>query len=76
VIDILKSRDSADVEAWLKEHPGIEVITRDRASAYANAASGGAPQAKQVADRWHLLKNLREPPNACSIGDVRPFRST
>ena len=60
VIDILKSRDCADVEAWLKAHPGIEVITRDRASAYANAASGGAPQAKQVADRWHLLKNLRE----------------
>ena len=60
VIDILKSRDCADVEAWLKAHPGIEVITRDRASAYANAASGGAPQAKQVADRWHLLKNVRE----------------
>ncbi len=60
VIDILKSRDCADVEAWLKAHPGIEVITRDRASAYANAASGGAPQAMQVADRWHLLKNVRE----------------
>ena len=60
VIDILKSRNCADVEAWLKAHPGIEVITRDRATAYANAASGGAPQAKQVADRWHLLKNVRE----------------
>lgn len=60
VIDILKSRDSADVEVWLKAHPGIEVITRDRASAYAKAASGGAPQAKQVVDHWHLLKNLRE----------------
>ena len=60
VIDILKSRESADVEAWLKAHPGIEVITRDRSSAYANAASSGAPQAKQVADRWHLLKNFRE----------------
>jgi transposase len=60
VIDILKTRESSDIEVWLKAHPGIEVITRDRASAYANAASDGAPQAKQVADRWHLLKNLRE----------------
>lgn len=60
VIDLLKSREPADVEAWLKAHPGLEVITRDRASAYANAASSGAPDAKQVADRWHLLKNVRE----------------
>jgi len=60
VLDILKSRDSSDIEAWLKAHPSVEVITRDRASAYANAASAGAPEAKQVADRWHLLKNLRE----------------
>lgn len=60
VIDILRSRDSADVEAWLKAHPSIEVITRDRAVGYANAATSGAPQATQVADRWHLLKNLRE----------------
>jgi transposase len=60
VIDLLKSRETADVEPWLKAHPEVEVITRDRASAYANAASSGAPQAKQIADRWHLLKNLRE----------------
>lgn len=56
----MRSRESADVEAWLKARPGIEIITRDRAAAYANAASNGAPQAMQVADRWHLMKNLRE----------------
>lgn len=60
VIDLLKSREAGDVEEWLKAHPGVEIVTRDRASEYANAASNGAPGAKQVADRWHLLKNIRE----------------
>jgi len=60
VLDILPGRDGAALKSWLKEHPGVEVITRDRAAAYAQAAAEGAPQAKQVADRWHLLKNLRE----------------
>lgn len=60
VIDILPGRDGDGLKAWLKEHPGVEVITRDRWAAYAQAAAEAAPQAKQVADRWHLLKNLRE----------------
>jgi transposase len=60
VIDILEGRDGAALQAWLKEHPGVEVLTRDRWAAYAQAATEGAPQARQVADRWHLLKNLRE----------------
>lgn len=60
VIDLLPGRDGAAVEAWLKAHPGVEVITRDRWAAYANAATAGAPQAAQVADRFHLLTNLRE----------------
>lgn len=60
VIDILDGRDGSAVRDWLKAHPGVEVITRDRWTAYANAATAGAPQAIQVADRWHLLKNLRE----------------
>lgn len=46
--------------AWLKRHPEIELITRDRAGMYQQAAACGAPQVQQVADRWHLLKNLRE----------------
>jgi transposase len=60
VIDILPGRDGEALKAWLKGHPQVEVITRDRWAAYAEAAAAGAPQAQQVADRWHLLKNLRE----------------
>jgi transposase len=48
------------VAAWLKAHPDVEVVSRDRSAGYAQAATEGASQAQQVADRWHLLKNLRE----------------
>jgi transposase len=60
VIDILPGRGGEALKAWLKQHPGVEVITRDRWSAYAQAVTEGAPEARQVADRWHLLRNLRE----------------
>lgn len=60
VIDLMLGRDGAALKAWLQAHPGVEVITRDRWAAFAQAAAEGAPQARQVADRWHLLKNLRE----------------
>ena len=60
VLDLLPGRDGEALKTWLKEHPGVEVITRDRWAAFAQAASEAAPQARQVADRWHLLKNLRE----------------
>jgi transposase len=60
VIDLFDGRDGAPVAAWLKLHPGVEVITRDRWAAYANARSAGAPQATQVADRFHLIGNIRE----------------
>jgi transposase len=60
VVDLLPDRDAATVAAWLRAHPGVEVVSRDRSSAYSQAASEAAPAAQQVADRWHLLKNVRE----------------
>lgn len=60
VIDLLDGRDGAAFQAWLKRHPGVEIITRDRWSAYAEAAVAGAPNALQVADRFHLVRNVRE----------------
>ena len=60
VIDLLPDRTPETVSAWLKRYPGIEVLSRDRASGYAKAGTEGAPQAVQVVDRFHLLMNLRE----------------
>ncbi len=57
-IDLLPDRSVESVEAWLKQHPSLEVVSRDGSSEYAAAIRKGAPQAQQVSDRWHLVKNL------------------
>ncbi|MBE0414704.1 MAG: ISL3 family transposase [Yoonia sp.] len=60
VIDILADRSVESCADWLRQHPEIEVVSRDRFGLYAKAASQGVPQALQVADRFHLFQNLRQ----------------
>src|SRR2546421_1512274 len=57
---IIPDRKEETLTAWLLTHPEIEVISRDRGGEYAAAAKKGAPQAQQIADKFHLLKNLRD----------------
>lgn len=60
VAALLPERDADQVAAWLAANPGITVVSRDRSRTYADAATRGAPQAIQVADRFHVIRNLGE----------------
>jgi len=60
VIELLADRKTETAAAWMHSHDGIEIVSRDRGEDYAAAARLGAPQARQVADRFHLSKNLVE----------------
>jgi transposase len=59
-IELLSDRSASSLARWLEAHPGVQVITRDRAKDYIEGASQGAPDAVQVADRFHLVQNVRE----------------
>jgi transposase len=60
IVDLLPVRSAESTAQWLRAHPGTEIVSRDRASLHAEAATKAAPHAVQVADRWHLLHNMSE----------------
>ncbi|MDQ3855178.1 MAG: ISL3 family transposase [Chloroflexota bacterium] len=67
IVDLLEDRKAETLAPWLRQCPDLEVISRDRAPAYAEAARKGAPQAVQVVDRRHLLQNLVEALERCLL---------
>jgi hypothetical protein len=76
VVDVLADRSAATTANWFKDHPNVDVVSRDRAGLYAEAAREGAPQARQVADRFHLMQNFRETVERQLGGYEAPIRDS
>jgi transposase len=60
IVDVLPDREAATVEAWLADHPEVEIVSRDRGGGYGQAVARAAPDVVQVADRWHLMQNASQ----------------
>lgn len=76
VLDLLPDRDAGSVAGWLRRHPGVEIVARDRADVFAEGARAGAPGAIHVADRWHLLRNLSVALQSVVAGHHAAIRAT
>jgi transposase len=81
IVGLLADREAESVRQWLAAHPEVDVVSRDRGATYIDRATSGAPQATQVADRWHLLSNLGDAVEAFLIrrhirleGEKAPLR--
>jgi hypothetical protein len=74
VVDVLADRSAASTAEWLRVHPEVEMVSRDRAGLYADGARQGAPHARQIADRFHLLQNFREAVERQLAGLGQPVR--
>lgn len=70
-IDLLPDRSASTLAARLRRDPRIQVVARDRSTEYARGTAMGAPDAVQVADRWHLLLNTRQMVERCSPASIR-----
>ncbi len=74
IIDVLPDRETGTIETWLAAHPEITVVSRDRGGGYGSAATKAAPQAVQVADRWHLMENASAAFLEAVRRSMRPIR--
>ena len=75
IVDLLPDREPVTIEGWLARHPEVRVISRDRGGGYGQAATRAAPQAVQIADRWHLMENASAALLEAVRRSMRPVRA-